>query len=220
MSIALLTVLALLNPAFAADEDEIVWDDLASAAAPDADDDEPDDDEPDGDEPDDDDVDDIPTVVKRTTTTTVSTTPKSDDDFQFDEPAVVAVVAPVVKVGPVTLDVVGKVPLADNYPAAIVAVDRDDVVVELPILVAKSRADAAPFVLIAQAYIGTAKVGEMRQSFEAASLAESGPTFAFVKMLVPVGAPTGDVKIVVSKAKPDGTGAAELFSKTVPYSLM
>jgi hypothetical protein len=121
--------------------------------------------------------------------------------------------------GPVALEVAGKTPLANNYPASIVAVDRDAVVLELPVLVARSREGAEPFVLIGSVFVGATKVGEVRQSFDAASLAEFGPTFAFLKLAAPVASPTGELKVVVAKAKADGTGAVELFTQTTAYHL-
>lgn len=229
MSIVLLTAFALLSPAFAgSSDDEITWDDDSSSAAmirgaapkgPTASDD-----EPDGDDEPDDEVDDVPNVVKRdpgATSEPVIIAPKpGDDEFVFEEPppVPVAVVAPVLP-GPIALEVAGKEPFADNYPAAIVAVDRDDVVVELPVLVAKSRAGAVPFVIIAQFYAGTQKVGEVRQSFDAASLAEFGPTFAFLKVVAPVVDGKGELKVIVSKAKADGTAPTALFTRAVPYTL-
>ena len=159
--------------------------------------------------------------VARTLPTPVITkkTP-GEDEFVFEEPVAPAVVAvPAALPGPVALDVAGKEPLANNYPAAIVAVDRDAVVVELPVLVAKSRAGTAPFMLIASVFVGETKVGEVRQSFDPASLAEFGPTFAFLKVSAPVAAPKGEIKVVVSKAKADGTGATALFTQTTPYLL-
>ncbi len=178
-------------------------------------------DEPDEDEPDDEDVADV-RDVKRDPLPTVTITTKTpgEDEFVFEEPIApptppVAAVQP----GPVALDVAGKEALANNYPASIVAVDRDAVVIELPVLVAKSRAGTEPFVLIASVFVGATKVGEVRQSFEPASLAEFGPTFAFMKVSAPVVDAKGEIKIVVAKAKPDGTGAVPLFTQTAAYQL-
>lgn len=120
--------------------------------------------------------------------------------------------------GPITLDVAGKEPLKDNYAISVVAVDRDAVVVELPVLVARSRGTQS-FQLIAEIWVGGAKVNEVRSMVSPASLAEYGPSFVFLKVLAPVTAPTGDVKIVVKQAKVDGTGAVELFSRATAYSL-
>lgn len=230
MSIVLMTAFALLNPAFAgSSDDEITWDTdptvlmirggTAKGSPSDADD------EPDGDDEPDDEVVDVPTAVKRDPAATADAAPiapkPGDDEFVFDAPPPpppAPVVAPALP-GPIALEVAGKEPFADNYPASIVAVDRDDVVVELPVMVAKSRAGAQPFVLIAQFYAGTQEVGEVRQAFDAAALAEFGPTFAFLKVVAPVVDAKGELKVIVSKAKADGTGAAPLFTRTVPYAL-
>lgn len=211
MSYVLLVALAL-NPAFAADLRGLE----RSAAPAVSDEDEPSDD----DEPDDDDVSDVRDVARTLPTPVITKTTPGEEEFVFEEPITPAVVdTPAPLPGPVALDVVGKEVLANNYPASIVAIDRDAVVVELPVLVAKSRAGAVPFVLIASVFVGETKVGEVRQTFDAASLAEFGPTFAFLKIAAPVAAPKGEIKVVVSKAKADGTGATALFTQTTPYQL-
>lgn len=185
-------------------------------------------DEPDEDEPDDEDPDaasDIPDTAKKPISTTKSTTAAAfkdvDDDFAFEEPVVQAPVAVAVKVpGPLSLDVNGKEPLADNYAVTVVATDTDSIVVELPMLVARSRVGVEKgFLVITEAWIGTTKVSEVRQAFEPASIAEFGPTFAFAKLLAPVNEPKGTVKLVVKRAELDGSGAKELFNKSTPYAL-
>ncbi len=122
--------------------------------------------------------------------------------------------------GVIALDVAGKEPLGDNYPLSVVAVDRDAVVIELPVLVARSRAGfEKAFVIVGEVYVGKIKVGEVRQTIEAASLAEFGPSFAWLKVLAPVVEGTGEIKIVVRRTNVDGTVPVELFSRVTPYSL-
>jgi len=122
--------------------------------------------------------------------------------------------------GPIDLDVAGKSPLADNYALNVVAIDRDAVVVELPVLVASSRASVTTgFQLIGEVYVGTTKVGEVRQVVMPTSLAEFGPSFAFLKVSAPVVEKAGEVKIVVKEAAMDGSAAKELFTRVTPYQL-
>lgn len=122
--------------------------------------------------------------------------------------------------GQISLDVAGKTPLADNYPLSVVAVDRDAVVVELPVLVARSRIEVeAGMLLYAEAWVGDQRITEVRQSIESPAAAEFGPTFTWFKILVPVVEHQGEVRVSLSKAALDGTGRAELFSRVTPYVL-
>jgi hypothetical protein len=128
--------------------------------------------------------------------------------------------APAAGPGPITLDLAGKQPFADNYPLTVVAVERDAVVVELPVLVSRSRVGVEnAFSIVADVFVGDSKVGSIQQSVEPASLAEFGPSFVFLKVLAPVVDGSGEIRVVVKKADANGSGAKELFSRTTPYSL-
>ena len=108
----------------------------------------------------------------------------------------------------------GQSPLAGNYDASVVHVDRDSVVVELPVLVGRSPADfEGAFWLVGEVFVDGAKVGETRQMVTASSLAMSGPTVAFLKLQAPVASANGNVEVKVSK---DDTA---LFTKAVDYRL-
>jgi hypothetical protein len=144
-------------------------------------------------------------------------------DFEGPKPAAKA--APVAapgpqRPGPIELDVAGKEPLKDNYPLAVVSVDRDAIVVELPVLVARSRAgNEKPFQVIGEVYVGEVKVSEVRQLIQPASLAEFGPSFTWMKVMAPVVEKTGEIKMIVKKANADGSAAAPLFTRVTPYQL-
>lgn len=121
---------------------------------------------------------------------------------------------------PISLEVLGKDPLADNYPVQIVAVDRDAVVIELPVLAAQSRALVdAGFILIAELYADDDLVGKVEHRLDQNSFAEFGPTFTFFRMMAPVLETEGQITIKISKSALDGTGATELFTRATPYSL-
>ncbi len=121
----------------------------------------------------------------------------------------------------IQLDVVGKAPLADNYEPYIVATDRDAVVVELPLLLGRSRADfdGITYCVVAEVFVDGKKVSESRQQVSSSSLAEFGPSFMFIKMLAPVPAKSGNLEVRVSKASSMSAKAALLFSRVLPYSL-
>jgi hypothetical protein len=121
----------------------------------------------------------------------------------------------------VQLDVVGKSPLADNYEPAIVAYDRDSVVVELPVLLGRSRADfdGIAYCIVAEVFADGNKVAEARQLVTSASLAEFGPSFAFIKMLAPVTAKSGKLEVRLSKASSMSAQPTQLFSRSVSYQL-
>jgi hypothetical protein len=115
--------------------------------------------------------------------------------------------------------VAGKSPMVGNYEASVVHVDRDSVVVELPVLIGRSPADLqGSFWLIGEIHVDGMKVSESRQLITGASLAQAGPTVAFVKLQAPVPAASGDVELRVFK-QAEGGSAEALFSKTVGYSL-
>lgn len=116
--------------------------------------------------------------------------------------------------GPISLDVAGKEPFADNYPLNVVAVDRDAVVVELPVLIGRSRVGfKAPFSLIGEVAVGGTQVTTVRADITEQSLADFGPSFVFLKVLVPVADKEGEVTVTVKKDD------AVLFARSTPYSL-
>jgi hypothetical protein len=125
------------------------------------------------------------------------------------------------KTATVQLDVVGKEPLADNYPAQIVAVERDAVVIELPVLLGRSRAgfEGGPYWLQVDVLSGDAVVATSTQWVDRVSLAEFGPSFAFFKVLVPVQATSGELTMKVQKLDQLGAAGAPLFTRAVGYSL-
>ncbi len=125
------------------------------------------------------------------------------------------------KTATVKLDVVGKEPLADNYPAQVVAVERDAVVVELPVLLGRARAgfEGGPYWLQVDVLSGEEVVATSTQWVDRVSLAEFGPSFAFFKVLVPVQATSGELTMKVQKLDKLGSTGAPLFTRTVGYSL-
>jgi len=120
---------------------------------------------------------------------------------------------------PLPYSVVGRKPLVDNYGASVVFTDRDSIVVELPVLVTRNPSDfAGDFWIIGELFVTGQKVAESRQLVSSHSLAQSGPTVAFMKMLAPVDANKGEVEIKVFKST-DGESREVLFTNVLPYQL-
>ena len=121
----------------------------------------------------------------------------------------------------VKLDVVGKQPLADNYDAQVVAVERDAVVVELPVLLGRSRAgfEGGPYWIQVDVLAGETVVATSTQWVDRVSLAEFGPSFAFFKVLVPVKTSEGELTLRVQKLDKLGSTGAPLFTRSVAFSL-
>ena len=117
--------------------------------------------------------------------------------------------------------VVGKDPLADNYEPAVVFVDRDAMVIELPVLVARNPGDYAgrSYWLVAEIYADGMKVAESRQQVSKTSIATAGPTLAFIKMLAPVPAATGTLEVRVGQSTSAAGAAEPLFTRLVSYQL-
>ena len=125
------------------------------------------------------------------------------------------------KTATVKLDVVGKQPLADNYPAQVVAVERDAVVIELPVLLGRSRAgfEGEAYWLQLEVMAGDVVVATSTQWVGRQSLAEFGPSFAFFKVLVPVKSSAGELTMKVQQLDSLGSTGAALFTRSVAYSL-
>ncbi len=121
----------------------------------------------------------------------------------------------------VKLDVVGKQPLADNYPAQVVAVERDAVVIELPVLLGRARAgfEGGAYWLQMEVLSGDTVVATSTQWVDRVGLAEFGPSFAFFKVLVPVQSTSGELTMKVQKLDQLGSTGAPLFTRSVAYSL-
>ena len=122
--------------------------------------------------------------------------------------------------GPLTLDVAGKNPLQDNYALSVLAVERDAILVELPVLVARSRIGLEQeFLLQAEFMAGGIKVGQIQTMVTKASLAEFGPSFAFLQFLAPVIETQGKIEVIVKQLSLDGSSSTELFRRVTPYKL-
>jgi hypothetical protein len=118
------------------------------------------------------------------------------------------------------LDTTDKTPLADNWPIEVVARDLDSVVCELPVLIGRSRADFAggDYWVVAEVAVDGEPVAETRHRVTGASMAELGPTIAWLKVFAPVSATRGTIEFQVSKTA-EGAEPAPLFTRTAEYRL-
>ncbi|MBM4390129.1 MAG: hypothetical protein FJ090_03325 [Deltaproteobacteria bacterium] len=119
------------------------------------------------------------------------------------------------------VDVIGAKPLADNWAPVVVYSDTDAVVVELPVLYAKSKADfdGVAYWLVAEVYADGKKVSESRASVTRDSIAGAGPSVHFFRLFAPVPSGAGVLEVRVGKAA-SGAGKAELlFTRSAKYAL-
>jgi len=119
------------------------------------------------------------------------------------------------------VDVTGAKPLADNWSPSVVFTDADAVVVELPVLYAKSRSefDGVAYWLVAEVYADGKKVAESRASVTRDAIADKGPSVHFFRMFAPVPSGAGVLEVKIGKAA-SGTGKPELlFTRSAKYAL-
>jgi len=119
------------------------------------------------------------------------------------------------------LGVVGKQPLADNYAPRLVAIERAALVVELPVLLGRSRAAATggDYWLQAELLVDGVAVTASGQHVTRAGMAEFGPSFAFFKLLAPISSPLGELQLRLTRLEQLGGEATALFTRSLPYDL-
>ncbi len=119
------------------------------------------------------------------------------------------------------LDVVGKDVLGDNWAPQVVIADVDAVVIELPVLFARSRAefDGVAYWLVAEVLADGKKVGESRMLVTRDAIADKGPSIQFFRLFTPVPASSGVVVVSVSKAASAAAKPTLLYTRSVSYKL-
>jgi hypothetical protein len=120
------------------------------------------------------------------------------------------------------LDTAGKTVLGDNWGPTVVIADKDAVVVELPVLYARSRAefDGNPYWLVSEAYSEGKKVAESRILVTREAIADKGPSVQFFRMFAPVPGASGVLEVKVSKLGSAATAKPELlFTRSVSFKL-
>ena len=119
------------------------------------------------------------------------------------------------------LDVVGKDVLGDNWAPQVVVADKDAVIIEMPVLYARNRAefDGVAYWLVAEAFADGKKVSESRILVTRDGIADKGPSVQFFRMFTPVPAAAGVVVVNISKATSASAKPTLLFTRSVNYKL-
>ncbi len=119
------------------------------------------------------------------------------------------------------LDVAGASPLKDNWAPSIVFMDSDAVVLEIPVLYARNRAefDGVAYWLVAEAIADGKKVAESRMQVTRDAIADKGPSIQFFRMFAPVPSGAGVLEVRVSKASSAAGKPELLFTRTATYAL-
>lgn len=119
------------------------------------------------------------------------------------------------------VDVVGKDVLGDNWAPVVVIADADAVVVELPVLYARGRAefDGVAYWLVAESYADGKKVAEQRIQVTRDTIADKGPSIQFFRMFTPVPSAAGLVEVKIGKAATSAGKPTPLFTRSVSYKL-
>ena len=117
------------------------------------------------------------------------------------------------------LDVVGKDVLGDNWAPQVVIADKDAVVVEMPVMYARSRAefDGVAYWLVVEALADGKKVAEQRVQVTRDAIADKGPSIQFFRMFTPVPSAAGVIVVNVSKAASAAAKPTLLFTRSVNY---
>lgn len=119
------------------------------------------------------------------------------------------------------LEVVGREVLSDNWPANVVYVDKDAVVVDLPVMYARNRAefDGIAYWLVVEGYADGKKVAESRMLVNRDAIADLGPSIQFFRLFCPVAGAIGNLEIRVGKAASAAAKPTELFKRAVAFKL-
>lgn len=147
----------------------------------------------------------------------VTTPPPKKDDVESDPGSM----RTLIQTTKMPLAVSGKEVLADNWPASVVFTDADAVVVEIPVLYGRSRAefDGVTYFLVAEVYADGKKVSESRIMVNRDAIADKGPSIQFFRMFAPVSGSSGMLEVKVGKATSASAKPTPLFVRSVNYKL-
>lgn len=120
---------------------------------------------------------------------------------------------------PLGIPIGDRTPFGGGYTLGLVATEPDAVVAEIPVLIATQPGDLrGPVEVVATWRDGDRVVLEQVHALTPASVARKGPTFLFLKALVPVGAPRGTVSVTVATRAPGARATTERFVAQADYA--
>ena len=143
-----------------------------------------------------------------------------DDDLDADldmnlDPMDSDPIEDMVGLGP---DMRGMTPLGDHFDLSVARSPLGPLVVELPVLVARTPSDlVGDLWIVADFYVDGRKTGEARHFFTPDSASEMGATYAWLKTTVPVSSPSGLAEIRVFSAPP-GKKESLLFVRKAVFT--
>ncbi len=110
-------------------------------------------------------------------------------------------------------------PLGDHFQVRILGHEPDALLIELPILVAKSPSsfEGSSYWLVVEIFAGQKKVGDHRVMVSRETLATMGPTHVWVKAMVPTPKPQGELTIRVLRIDPGATEVRPIFERKLKY---
>jgi hypothetical protein len=119
------------------------------------------------------------------------------------------------------IDVTGKEILADNWAPTIAFTDTAAVVVDLPVLFARSKADfdGITYWLVVEVNADGKKVAESRVMVNSDAIAASGPSIQVFRLFTPVSGKSGMLEVRVGKAASWAAKPTALFVRSVNYKL-
>lgn len=146
----------------------------------------------------------------------VKTKPAEEDLSAYADPKLT--MAPNTKM---PIDTVGKTALGDNWAPQIVIADKDAVVIEMPVLYARSKSefDGVIYWVVVEAYADGKKVSEARMQVSRDSMADKGPSIHFFRLFAPVQSASGLIELRVGKSMGPAGKPAPLFTRSVQYKL-
>jgi hypothetical protein len=125
------------------------------------------------------------------------------------------------KDGSESVPVLTNKPLSDNFPLRILGHEPDALLIELPLLIVNkpSEFDGRSFWVIVEIFVDGKKVADHRQVVDKTTITTMGPTHAWVKAMVPIPSPQGQLDLRVSRLYTDGNTSEGMFVRSVRYGL-
>lgn len=110
-------------------------------------------------------------------------------------------------------------PLDNNFPLRILGHEADALQVELPLLITPSPTeyDGRKYWVVVEFFVDGTKVGDHRLWVDQSTIATMGPTHAWVKALIPIPSPQGQLDVRVSRLFEDKQASEGMFIRSVRF---